>query len=144
MKRSRAELAAQLMKAARGAGLPLGVAEDLYAAAGFLDPEDVARIAADLAQGGAELVALMHALDAVECGQGSSLTSSLAPALAAARGWRLEAGRKAEGAVPVLSHRIEIPDDRWAELDAHAARTYVPDTAASRAQGAGAGQIDND
>lgn len=35
MKRTRAELYAQILKAARGAGLPLGVAEDLAWALGI-------------------------------------------------------------------------------------------------------------
>ena len=39
---------------------------------------------------------------------------------------------------------IDVPDHRWSVLEALAARTYVPATAASRVSGAGAGLTDND
>lgn len=45
---------------------------------------------------------------------------------------------------PALPARIDMPDDLYTFLNALAARTYVPASAASRAAGAGAGNIDND
>ena len=40
--------------------------------------------------------------------------------------------------------RVDVPDDLWAQMEMLAARTYVPDSAASREQGAGAGLMDLD
>lgn len=148
MKRSRAELAAHLMKAARGADLPLAVCEDLYSAAFYLSAADVARIALDMGQGGPELGALMIALDEVECGRPVPLSSSLATALAAARGWRLQDGRKIRDVPERPGGPLEISDGVWEQLDHFAARTYVPESEESRSRGAGAGAgagaIDND
>ncbi|WP_050932117.1 hypothetical protein [Aestuariivita boseongensis] len=144
MRRTRAELAALLMKAVRGAGLPLALGEDLYAAAPYLSAEDVARIARDIAEGGTELTRLTLALDAAEMGEPVPDTTPLAQALAAARGWRLEDGRKSDTDPPQPAGPLEITDTLWVALDAYAARTYVPESEASRAKGAGAGAIDND
>ena len=38
----------------------------------------------------------------------------------------------------------EMPEVPWERLAQYSARTYVPETALSRARGAGAGSIDND
>lgn len=142
MRRSRAELAAQLMRAARGAGLPLALAEDLYTAAPFLDAGGIAWIAEDLAAGGPGLAQMVVRLDAAETG-GAIEPSGPSAAVAAGRGWVLEEGRKVDGQ-PAPLGPLDIPDALWSALDGFAARTYVPETESSRAQGAGAGDIDND
>ena len=144
MNRSRAELAAQLMKAARGAQLPLALAEDLYCAAAYVSGEDLSLIASDIAAGGAAIAAAVTALDEVECGGTLDEVMPLAVPLAAARGWSLTDGQKSEIAVDRQEGPLEISDTIWAALDMYAARTYVPESEASRARGAGAGQIDND
>ena len=141
---ARAELAALLMKAARGAGLPLALAEDLYQMADFVTAEDVSRLTDEIEAGGASLIALTHDLDAVACGVAMASNDPLAPALAAAQGWVLADGRKADGLPNKRAGALDIPDDVLHRLNALAARTYVPETAASRARGAGAGAIDND
>ncbi len=142
MIRARAELAAHLMKAARGAGLPLALGEDLYAAAPFLALDDLAWIADDLETGGAGLLARMQTLDDAETGAAIVQTPLLA-ALAAGRGWGLTEGRKTDLA-PAPLGPLEVTDALWGRLERFAALTYVPETAASRARGAGAGDIDND
>lgn len=144
MKRSRAELAAHVMKAARGAGLPLAVGEDLYTMANFVTVAEVDWIAADIASDGAGLAELTLALDQIACGGRADLSSPVAYAMAAARGWRLEDGRKEERPPPPETGPLDIPEALWAALDVFAQRTYVPETAESRARGAGAGAIDND
>lgn len=144
MKRSRAELAAQLMKAARGAMLELALAEDLYQIASFVTAEDVEWIAADIGVGGQGLKALTQDLDRIACGEELDVSTPLAPAMAAARGWVLEDGRKSDLPVSACSGPLEVSDPVWATLDHFAHKTYVPESEASRARGAGAGAIDND
>lgn len=144
MKRSRAELAAQLMKAARGAGLQLALAEDLYQIANFVSADDVAWIADDIASGGQDLVALTQELDRIACGEVLEVSNPIARAMAQARGWVLEDSRKSDVPVSACSGPLEISDPVWAALDHFAQKTYVPESEASRARGAGAGAIDND
>lgn len=58
---------------------------------------------------------------------------------------RLEASTSATvrtGQAPPAA--VIVDDDLWAEVQALAARTYVPADAASRSRGAGAGAIDNE
>ncbi len=144
MNRSRGELAAHLMKAARGAQLPLGVAEDLFAAAPFLTPEDIAWIAEDIETGGAGLIDLTFALDSAECGVGPMPDTPPAAAFAAARGWKPEMpGQRENPSIPP-SGPVQINDAVWDRLDDFVVHTYVPETTASRTRGAGAGEIDND
>lgn len=47
-------------------------------------------------------------------------------------------------ALPPQQRRAEIPDDQWQALNTFAALTYVPETETSRLGGAGAGLTDND
>ncbi len=142
--RSRAEVAALLMKAARGAGLPLALAEDLYQTADFITSDDVVRLAKDIADGGQKLLDLTDALDDIACGGSRQADDPLAHALAATRGWVLQNGRKCEGRPEKQVGPIDVPDHILTKLEELAAQTYVPETAASRARGAGAGSIDND
>ena len=142
MIRSRAELAAHLMKAARGAGLPLALAEDLYTAAPFMTEADISWIAKDLRAGGTELSDMVLRLDAAQTGAAITGSGAL-EAFAAARGWGMTQGFLSDTA-PVPSGPLEVADALWAQLEAFAARTNVPESDASRARGAGAGDIDND
>ncbi len=132
------------MKAARGAGLPLALAEDLYLTADFLASDDVVRLAKDIADGGQILLDLTDALDDIACGGSGQADDPLAHALAATRGWVLQNGRKCNGQPEKRVGPMDVPDHILTELEGFAARTYVPETAASRARGAGAGSIDND
>ena len=142
--RARAEVAALLMKAARGAGLPLALAEDLYQMADFISADDAMHVAADIAAGGPALLELTHALDEMACGETQKIEAPLAGALAATRGWVLIGGERREGRPEKLAGPIELSDEVLSRLEALAARTYVPESDASRARGAGAGAIDND
>ena len=142
MIRSINEIQGLVLKAARGAGVPFGICEDLSACVphalenGALD--DIADIL--WRDDHSALLGDIAALDARTCGQEVSgppaTTQRLADALAAASGFELEP-KAASGARPVA-------DALWDRLEILAARTYVPANAASRATGAGAGLTDND
>ncbi len=144
MNRSRAEIGAHLMKAARGARLPLAMAEDLYAAAPFLTIEDIAWITDDIEAGGTGLTDLTLALDSAEYGGRPAPDFRPAIAFAAARAWRPDGSAKQATQLKPLDGSIDVAVSLWDRLDAFAVRTYVPESAASRARGAGAGKIDND
>lgn len=141
---ARAELAALLMKAARGAGVPLALAEDLYQMADYVSVEDVALLAKDIEEGGAQSLALTLALDDLACGREVDLSHVLATPMAAARGWVLCDGVRSDGEPAAQKGPLDIPATVLDALGTLAAQTYVPDSAASRARGAGAGAIDND
>ena len=66
MRRTVAELRAELLKAGRGAGLPLGTAEDLAWAADWIRAEALKQILDGLrtGEGRKELTAMANALDA--------------------------------------------------------------------------------
>lgn len=57
---------------------------------------------------------------------------------------RISASAKPADTVPPNAKGIEVSDTDWQEISALAAKTYVPESDASRDQGAGAGSIDND
>ena len=142
MIRSINEIQGLVLKAARGAGVPLGIAEDLWAcvphalANGALD--DIADIL--WRDDHSALLGDIAALDARICGQEvpdpPATTPRLTDALAAASGLEL-VPKAVSGAHPV-------PDALWNRLVILAVRTHVPASAASRATGAGAGLTDND
>ncbi|MGQ3356404.1 MAG: DUF3726 domain-containing protein [Phreatobacter sp.] len=108
-------------KAARGAGLSWGGAEE------------IGRAARRLARAGADWPALVLALDGPAYGDPAVEASAL---------------DRAEAAVATADERAftraAVPADIIAALDALAARTYVPASARSRVLGAGAGLTDND
>jgi hypothetical protein len=121
MIRSGGEIRAEVLKAARGAGLALGIAEDLSQLAETLSGTDIGSLAAMIAdpERHAELTeaCLRHDL-----GHTQGLFA---------------ANMKVSGA-------REVPDEAWRVLSGLAARIYVPESEASRRAGAGAGDIDND
>jgi hypothetical protein len=153
MKRAVAELTALLAKAGRGAGLPLGISEDLAAAAAWMDAEAVDLVAELLADdiGRAALAWLCDGLDQLACGAGKAdagPAAALGPALGAARGLGLRVAgdhlQRADRVPPPRSGPLKLGRAGWTALERQAARTYVPASEASRARGAGAGAIDND
>ncbi len=150
-----------VLKAARGGGMPLGHAEDLCKAAAFLDLEAMTTCPCS-----GQFVAALDlplALDRLLAGLGPQ-TVQVEPTLVAAYcavvmaeqgrsiDWRMDAdqGRVVlslsndAGAAPRPLGRRLIPDTLRDHLEQLAAQILVPETAASRAAGAGAGLTDND
>lgn len=162
MIRSRNEIGGMVHKAARGAGWPLGLAEDVAAAMDFCaDPVPALRaIAGHLAQGPAEVLGTITTLDALQAGligQADLPNDPILQALAQMRSHtaaavtldhphqmlRLHSPPAAEPAKPATG-AVEVDDDLWSMLASFAAKTFVPATEASRIAGAGAGLSDND
>ena len=52
--------------------------------------------------------------------------------------------RAAIAARPVYARRAAIAQQTWAELNAYAAQTYVPESENSRVRGAGGGSVDDE
>lgn len=131
-----------MLKAARGAGVPLGLAEDLSVAVPFLIRNDGLNEIISFFSGGSlsGLVDAVADLDARECGHTGAKPVVIAPevytALAAARGLNDD--------LEAVSGAQDIPATLWSQLNVFAKRTYVPASEASRLAGAGAGLIDND
>lgn len=130
MNRSANEISGIVLKAARGAGLPLGIAEDLSVLAGKFASADLLALAEAMEDqtrhAGLCDLCLAKDLGHVEENSESS-------------GGTLEL----RGSGPALGRRVVEPAV-WARLDALAQRTYVPESEQSRESGAGAGNIDND
>ena len=171
---ARAEIAALVLRAARGAGVPLGWAEDLsvaaehYGTSGFLAmlpaafdlpwQVEVARSDAGVEIGGHPVAALLTGLDAIAAGESRVAIRSVAPAASGVviASWARQTGLgveiKDEILMPLadficpapLADRFEPDRATYEALSAFAARTYVPETEDSRAAGAGAGLVDND
>lgn len=110
-------------KAARGAGLSWGGAEEIGKAARAMARAGMAWDEALLAAIGDEAVAATPGFELVVLDRFAPM--DLAPGATA-------------------RSRFLIAPDRLAALEAWAARTYVPASARSRAAGAGAGLTDND
>ena len=115
MIRSAAEIQAEVLKAGRGMGLPLGLAEELALMARGMNGSALSRLISQLGTPEDKEVLAQMALD---------------HALSAAP-------------IETLPPRL-VADADWADLSAMAALTYVPETVQSRTRGAGAGRIDND
>ncbi|SMY06637.1 hypothetical protein LOM8899_00764 [Flavimaricola marinus] len=159
MMRSLNEISCLVAKAARGAGLAVGVAEDLAEALpGCCADQEVSEALAVLADhlaGPDRLASVIAALDVVEAGgEPVVLEFPLDPVIAALIRQR---GTIVWRAVPSgLSLAVEdcppLPRPKpqnvlaevWGPLERFAAQTYVPATEASRIAGAGAGLSDND
>ncbi|MEX0340532.1 MAG: DUF3726 domain-containing protein [Arenibacterium sp.] len=121
MIRSGAEIRAEVLKAARGAGLPFGVAEDLAHVAETLGGAEIEKLSAMIADPRSHGKLLDFCL-ARDLDGDSDVFSTEAPVMGAR----------------------EVPDDAWLSLNRLASRTYVPESEQSRQSGAGAGNIDND
>jgi hypothetical protein len=159
MTRSLNEISGLVGKAARGAGLPLGIAEDLAGAVPSCC--DGAKVVAALQALGrhlaapAVLTALIAALDRVEAlGETVVWTGDLDPLLTALIRHRGTICWTGQGDGTALSRDVpapvarpvpqDIPADLWTNLEAMGARTYVPASDASRIAGAGTRLSDND
>ena len=146
------EVETLVLKAARGGGLPLGCAEDLAAAARYLDLDGLTRCPCSGED--PDVIAVQTALDFVMEGD-RVLIHAYVLAAQTAWGKRLVWSETETGAIferfddtPVppaqpLGRRTLSPD-LAAHLSELAARLLVPETDASRLAGAGAGLTDND
>lgn len=153
------EIDALVFKAARGGGLPLGLAEDLAMATAYLDFSGLTECPCT---SGEAAFAIPQALDAVAAGEGPKAVeadSALIEAYVANA--EVHSGRTIIWeATPsgACFHRFEsnAPIDHAAlgrrkvaqalltHLHDLAVKTHVPETESSRAGGAGAGLTDND
>ena len=136
MIRSDGELRAELLKAGRGAGLALGMAEDIAAATAWYDLAGLRELADVLShpQAPIRMARVIEALDARALDRGAPFAEY--PAL-----W--QALTACQDGVPARAARLDVPGALWSRLAELSARTYVPASDQSRA-GAGAGDIDND
>ena len=167
------EVEATLVKAARGAGLPLGVAEDFARFAAYLVAtqrgagaitralaEDHATPAIDwdadiprIGSGSAAMVAPM-VVDAFAMGHDAvkldnwaqaEITGAALACHGIAMRWDgLCVSRSDTEVLPCPTGPVSVPEADWQAWQSLAARTYVPESAASRSTGAGAGLTDND
>lgn len=167
------EVAGLVQKAARGAGVPLGQAEDLARTAFYLagigsdlhpitlalqEPMPPVDIRWDnrtmtVISGPVVLVGPI-VRDAFAMGYETATLADMAhaPLVAAylaadgvAQAWAgLTISRSETEILPVKYKHVSVPDSDWAIWNALAARTYVPESDASRLAGAGAGLTDND
>ncbi|MFY0692533.1 MAG: DUF3726 domain-containing protein [Paracoccaceae bacterium] len=183
MKRSLNEVQTLVLKAGRGAGLPLGLAQDLSDAVPWMGraieqlPEALAVSGApNLPQRGAGGVVFERcravvdgpsALDLARAGTGQAVelrdidATDILQALIAcncaltgkgmtvekigAQALRLTATSEDLKTAPARAQApLEVDDAIWAQLVELAAKTFVPESEASRASGAGAGLTDND
>ncbi len=142
MIRSRSEVGVQLYRAARGAGLSLALAEDLLHTAPFLSVENITWIVKCMEHGGEELYRLVYALDCIECGSKITSLGTIGTVFAYARGWQIRDGIKVPGGVLRSMEPIDIPVGIWDRLEFFARRIYVPESARSRAKGAGGDEDD--
>ncbi|SMX33838.1 hypothetical protein OCA8868_01031 [Octadecabacter ascidiaceicola] len=153
------EIEGLVLKAARGGGLPLGLAEDLAMATAYLDLDKLSTCPCSSGNAGLEIP---QALDAIAAGTGpKTVEADLALIEAYVANAEVHSCKTlvweatSNGAI---FHRFEddTPDEHTPlgrrtvsqELLTHlhdlAVKTHVPETESSRAGGAGAGLTDND
>ena len=171
--RALAEVGAVVQKAARGAGVPLGQAEDLARLAVYVAGTggDLALIADALAApsgpldvrwgadqitvaAGPDVLVAPVVRDAFAIGSDRAVLADLAQvplvvAMLAQAGIAVRiAGAVIERVGPMAPDvpvgPVQVSDDIWSVFEGFAARTYVAASAASRVSGAGAGLTDND
>lgn len=157
VEKSANEIEGLVLKAARGGGLALGLAEDLCAATAFLDLDALTRCPCDKG----DAAGLSAAIDALVAGQGAqpvqgdaALIHAYVAAWAAQTGQHIDVDWTEDGAVlkavsptatpPSSLGRRDVPHVLNAHLVDMGAKLLVPETEASRAAGAGAGLTDND
>ncbi len=167
------EVAGMVQKAARGAGFPVGQAEDLGRVAAYLagTGASIAPVTAALReplcnvdiQWGEDRVAVSNGpaaligpiiRDAFEMGWNAAVLADMAhaPLVGAflaesgvAQKWNgKEVMRSDTTLLRAACRPVSIPQDDWIVWTKLAAKTYVPETEASRLAGAGAGLTDND
>lgn len=167
------EVGAMAQKAARGAGLPLGHAEDLGRVAIYLastsgDVSPVTRALQEhtsevdvnwgkkvitVKSGPAAMIGpIVRDSFMMGCDQADLADIDHGPLVAA---YLAESGvaltwdgttliRSDTTVIQPVTKAVHIPDDDWSVWGALAAKTYVPESDASRLAGAGAGLTDND
>lgn len=149
-RRSGNEISALVLKAARGAGMPLGCAEEVSGAAVHLaqmgqmaavlvelnGPFEPVSFAGGILHGGHGTLAAIAWLDLLEAGQSVAPPAHVPVVMVLG----LKLGREISPPVGPF----DVPADIWDRLSDFAARTFVPESAASRSSGAGAGLLDND
>jgi len=148
------EIEMLVLKAARGGGLPFGLAEDLSAVAAYLDFDVLETCPC---QGAAPQIAVLcAALDRLQAGVEPQKVSVDPALLSAFAAWaQAQSGQGleqyADGAISLTTGggatslgRRSLPPALLAHLQDMAAKTLVPETEASRTKGAGAGLLDND
>ncbi len=167
------EVARLVQKAAIGAGFPLGQAEDLGRVAFYLAgissdlhpvtlalQEPIAGVNVRWDTGAVTVISGPVALiapivrDAFAMGHDKVTLADIAhaPLVAAylaadgvALAWDGLCVRRSDTEIlPVIHKPVSVPESDWAVWTRLAARTYVPESAASRQAGAGAGLTDND
>ncbi len=152
------EIEALVLKAARGGGLPLGLAEDLAAAVAYLD---LAALRVCPCDSGAA-AAIPTALDRVAAGEGAQtvvadhdMIEAYVASIEQQTGRTLIREKTDAGGVFVAftpeapafcatRGRRAVPQALLDHLTEMAAKTLVPETECSRIAGAGAGLTDND
>ncbi|MEM9549801.1 MAG: DUF3726 domain-containing protein [Pseudomonadota bacterium] len=148
MKVARAELYAQTLRAGRGAGISLGLAEELAEAAPWLSTKGVEAMARMLYEADSHgvLEQMAARLDRIQMGQNAdslAVPLTLMQAVAAGRGFGVEMGkRRLKPAAAIARAKpgpVQVSKEAWTCLTRLAKRTFVPATDASRASGAGAG-----
>lgn len=148
--RSANEISGLVLKAARGAGMPLGCAEELARAAPHLahsgdlplvaellnTPCTPPELIGDVLSGGHAVLRAASLLDLEAAGR----KAQAEPALPAALDSAMRAVRQGKAVAGPFAVGAEL----LARLEPLAAKTFVPETEASRLAGAGAGLTDND
>jgi len=170
MKRSQNEILAMATKAARGAGHPTGLAEEMANAALWLcqnastaclaicgmdglaagisrqailtDVRNPLMLLGICATASVEMQTGVELDEWAKVDQGGVISIGDEPPIGD-YALRLYESSKAV-ANTANGDQLDIPDHRWSVLEALAARTYVPASTESRASGAGAGLTDND
>lgn len=166
IERSANEIYAMVLRAGRGANIPLANAQDIAAATrwlgGNLAPVLHALETADhptsvaLVAPGAIDMALANPgrIQPINGGVSAPLLDALCQEAALRNGCQIIIEVKGDAATvcaqdgspptPPASARATVEDQVWDQLGQWAARTYVPESEASRLSGAGAGLHDND
>lgn len=160
VEKSANEIETLVLKAARGGGLALGLAEDLAAAAAYLDLDDLTTCPCVGDRSAAHQIST--ALDLLAAGAGPqvvladrALIEAYVAGFEAQMGQRVEWSAQDDGAVfhavapttgvvPKRLGRRNISVKLATHLTDMAAKLLVPETDASRRAGAGAGLTDND
>ncbi|MEP5151561.1 DUF3726 domain-containing protein [Planktotalea sp.] len=145
--RSSNEISGMVLKAARGAGMPLGCAEDLARIAPLLAKDNTLSLIVGLLK-----VPLDRpVLEEGSLRRGHPVLTAIASLDLAAAGIEARVEDEIDASLAQMMQQVEIPAGPfevdtavWDRLNAFAAKMLVPETEASRLAGAGAGLTDND
>ncbi len=145
--RSGNEISGMVLKAARGAGMPLGCAEDLARIAPLLAKDNTLSL----------IVGLLNVpfdrpvLEEGSLRRGHPVLTAIASLDLAAAGIEARVEDEIDASLAQMMRQVEIPTGPfdvdtavWDRLNVFAAKMLVPETEASRLAAAGAGLTDND